>query len=260
MLDLACEARFNLGMAFPIEELDPKLRRAVATFWQTRFLQAQSQTNRGVKDQGSRGAATGGAQMNGFCQLIAEIIGQSGIPDAGIFCSKSLELPGFYRPTKKWDMVVVVDGKLLAVIEAKSQVGPSFGNNFNNRVEEAIGSATDFWTAFREGAFSTSPKPWLGYLFLLEDCENSRSPVKANEPHFSVFDEFQGASYAKRYELFCKKLVRECLYQTSAFLSSSRSDAKSGDYREPADDLSFRSFAASLIGHASAYASLRGKF
>jgi len=26
---------------------------------------------------------------------------------------------------------------LVAAIEAKSQVGPSFGNNFNNRTEEA---------------------------------------------------------------------------------------------------------------------------
>ena len=43
----------------------------------------------------------------------------------------------------------VVDGRLLAVIELKSQVGPSFGNNFNNRTEEAIGSAVDFWTAYR---------------------------------------------------------------------------------------------------------------
>lgn len=42
---------------------------------------------------------------------------------------------------------------MIAAVELKSQVGPSFGNNCNNRTEEAIGTAHDFWTAYREGAF-----------------------------------------------------------------------------------------------------------
>ena len=61
------------------------------------------------------------------------------------------------------------DDQLIVVLEVKSQVGPSFGNNFNNRTEEAIGSALDLWTAYREGAFNKTIRPWLGYLFLLED-------------------------------------------------------------------------------------------
>ena len=66
-------------------------------------------------------------------------------------------------------------GQLGAAIEFKSQVGPSFGNNFNNRSEEAIGSATDVWAAYREGAFRPSPRPFLGYLMLLEDCAASQA-------------------------------------------------------------------------------------
>jgi len=62
-----------------------------------------------------------------------------------------LELPGYYRSEKKWDLIALSGGELVAAMEFKSQVGPSFGNNFNNRCEEAIGSATDFWVAFREG-------------------------------------------------------------------------------------------------------------
>ncbi len=70
--------------------------------------------------------------------------------EENIFCHKSIELPGFFRPTKEWDLLVIKDGKLVVAIEAKSQAGPSFGNNFNNRTEEAMGSALDLWTAFRE--------------------------------------------------------------------------------------------------------------
>ena len=96
---------------------------------------------------------------------------------------KKIYFPGFrlsYQATfglLKNGIVVVVDGNLIAAIELKSQVGPSFGNNFNNRTEEALGTAMDIWTAYREGAFCTSPAPWLGYLLLLEDCPESRRPV-----------------------------------------------------------------------------------
>ncbi|MBZ0109802.1 MAG: PaeR7I family type II restriction endonuclease, partial [Candidatus Scalindua rubra] len=91
----------------------------------------------------------------------------------------------------------------MAAVEAKSQVGPSFGNNFNNRTEEAMGTALDLWTAFREGVFKGDTQPFLGYFFMLEDCEASTRPVRVKEPHFKVFPEFEGASYMKRYELFC---------------------------------------------------------
>lgn len=70
---------------------------------------------------------------------------------------------------------MVDDEKLILAIEPESHVGPSFGNNFNNRTEEAMGSALDIWTAFREGVFGNS-LPWLGYLMLLEDCGGSSSP------------------------------------------------------------------------------------
>jgi len=92
-------------------------------------------------------------------------------------------LPGFFRPTKDWDLVVMLNHPLLASPEFKSQVGPSFGNNFNNRVEEAVGSATDLWTAYREEAFAKFPRPWLGYLMLLEEpYRASHSRAEPTEP------------------------------------------------------------------------------
>jgi len=73
--------------------------------------------------------------------------------------------------------LVIKKGQLRVAIEAKSQVGPSFGNNFNNRTEEAMGSALDLWTAFREGAFNGGAQPFIGYFFMLEDCKASTRPV-----------------------------------------------------------------------------------
>jgi len=230
-------------------ELTLLLAQAVKDFWTIRQRQLAKQTSSGTKDQGARGAVTGGMQMNGFIEAMTQVILGSGIEKEAIFHQKALELPGFFRPSKKWDLLVVRNGQLLAVLESKSQVGPSFGNNFNNRTEEAIGSAVDLWTAYREGAFNKSVRPWLGYIFLLENCDKSNQAVKVDEPHFKAFPEFIGASYKKRYELFCRKLVRERHYDAATFLTSHKKAGLKSEYVEPAEDLAFVPFARSLNAH-----------
>ena len=138
-----------------MKDFEKKVAEAVRHFWLTRERQGLRQGGgaRG-RDRGARSAVTGGAQLDGFAHLVSELLAESGIPNSTIFKKKQgAILPGFFRPTKEWDLVVVVDGLLLAALEFKSQVGPSFGNNYNNRTEEALGSATDLITAYREGAF-----------------------------------------------------------------------------------------------------------
>ncbi len=241
-----------------MKDLQQKVTTAVRQFWQTRRRQEKRQgVATGRRDQGGRSAVTGGAQMDGFVKLVSDLLVESGISDATIFRKKRVELPGFFRPTKEWDLLVVVGGHLLASMEFKSQVGPSFGNNYNNRTEEALGSATDLWTAYREGAFQNSPRPWLGYFMLLEEAPESLNPVAVSEPHFKVFQEFRDASYAKRYELFCQKLVRERLYDAACLLLSDKVGGTRGRFREPSPELRFENFAASLTSHAITYAKLR---
>lgn len=195
--------------------------------------------------------------MDGFIELITDLIMAAGVDKKYVFYKQRLELPGFFRPTKEWDLLVVRDDQLILALESKSQVGPSFGNNFNNRTEEAMGSALDLWTAYREGAFNGAVRPWLGYLFLLEDCQGSQTPVRIKEPHFEVLPEFKRASYAKRYELFCRKLVRERHYSSAAFLLSDRTEGLKGFFKEPAADLSFESFARSLFAQVGAFGKSR---
>jgi hypothetical protein len=243
----------RIDMEKILKNLSERVSRAVASYWLTRENQAKKQESSGRADQGLRSAVTGGAQMNGFTSLLTEIIIDAGIAEKYIFHNQNLELPGFFRPTKEWDLLVVRDGQLIVALEAKSQVGPSFGNNFNNRIEEAMGSALDLWTAYREGAFNKTVKPWLGYLFLLEDCKESQKPVRVKEPHFEVFPEFKNASYAKRYELFCRKLMRERHYSCSSFLLSNRIDGLKGICSEPAEDLIFEIFARSLVSQVVAF-------
>ena len=169
----------------------------------------------------------------------------------------------------------MLNGQLFAALELKSQVG-SFGNNFNNRTEEAVGSATDLWAAYREGAFKLSLRPWLGYMILLEEAHDSTREVEVKEPHFEFLEEFRGSSYslesksrgkkeragvsyAKRYELLCKKLVRESLYDAACFLLSDKQNGLSGEYKTSAPELSFTNFITPLIGRAFAYSMMHGR-
>lgn len=229
-------------------------KSAVAHYWTTLEAQAARQQSGSGADRGARAAVTGGKQMDGFCRLIQELLLNNGLQDAHIHLASRLELPGYFRPTKNWDMLVVHEGTLLAAMEFKSQRGPSFGNNFNNRAEEAIGTGHDFATAYREGSLGVGhPRPWAGWVMLLEDCEASRSPVAVSESHFPVFSEFKGASYAMRYELLLRKLVTEKLYEASALLLATASGGPRGEFSEPAGDLTMRKFLASLGGHVAGY-------
>jgi len=231
-------------------------KAAVRHFWKCRASQKKKQgTKTGVKDAGSRSAVTGGKQLDGFVQAVASIIREAGATDTSIFSGgqKSTSLPGYFRAEKNWDLLVVGGGRLIACVEFKSQVG-SFGNNFNNRCEEAIGNAHDFWTAYREGAFEGSPRPWLGYLMLLEDAPAARTPVKVREPHFKVFPAFHDASYATRYQLLMQRLLRERMYDGAGFLMSARKDGIKGAYSEPDLEVGFDAFARSLYAHVAAHA------
>jgi hypothetical protein len=241
-------------MAASRDDLIKEVRQAVRHFWRTRERQAKAQGGKtGQRDRGARSAVTGGAHLDGFADLIQKLVVEAGLSETAVHRRRGVELPGYYRAEKQWDLVVVVDGRLLATVEFKAQVGPSFGNNYNNRTEEALGNATDYWAAFREGAFRGSPRPWLGYVMLLEEAPGSTRPVSVVEPHFPVFDEFRNASYAKRYEILLTKMVRERLYDAASLILSPSDARGSGAFFEPCPELTFANFAESLLARALAY-------
>jgi hypothetical protein len=235
-------------------QIQVETKVAVRRFWNTRSGQSDRQTASGNSDQGTRGAVTGGGHLNGFIELLKINLIRAGIAESDIYTSSNVDLPGFYRPTKKWDLIVVktlssTEKRLIAVIELKSQVGPSFGNNANNRAEESIGSASDIWVAYREGRFGNN-RPFLGYLMVLESCSRSLSSVNVQEPHFRVDEVFRGSSYTERYEILCRRLVLERLYTSACFLTSeAAAGASDGSFIEPAADLTIHGFIVSLIGH-----------
>ncbi|EAY56067.1 MAG: Type II restriction enzyme [Leptospirillum rubarum] len=242
-------------MPIDLVDYERKAQEATMAFWGNREKARQKQIDAGKADQGERGGVTAGKNMDGFVALVIDLIEANGLAHAKISRQRAvLTLPGYFRPTKLWDLLVTLDGRLIAAVELKSQVGPSFGNNFNNRTEEAIGTAHDLWTAYREGAFGKHPRPFIGWMMMVEDAPESRRSVADRSPHFPVFKEFQGASYLKRYDLLCQRLVQEQLYTTASVLASPRSSVNTGEFRDLSKLTSLKTFVTSFAGHIAAEA------
>jgi hypothetical protein len=242
-------------MGLDLADYEQKARTAIKAFWGNRAAAAQKQNELGHADQGERAGVTAGKNMDGFITLIQDVIRGNGLTDAHTMVGRRvLCLPGFFRPTKLWDVVVINHGRLVAALELKSQVGPSFGNNFNNRTEEAIGTAVDLWTAYRDGAFGEAPQPFVGWLMLVEDAPESRSPVRDFSPHFPTFPEFSNASYLERYNILCRKLTQEGLYTTATVLASQRAAVESGEYTDLSELTSLKAFITAFAGHIASEA------
>jgi len=240
-------------MTLDLVDYERKASEAVKAFWGSREAARQKQIQSGKADQGERAGVTAGKNMDGFLDLVLDIIRANGLSEAEIHQKRAmLTLPGYFRPTKLWDLLVVHKGELIAAIEFKSQVGPSFGNNFNNRTEEAIGTAHDLWTAYREGAFGNQPRPFIGWLMMVEDAAESRRAVKDTSPHFPVFPEFREASYLERYNILCQKLMRERMYTAATIIASSRLAVQTGEFVEFSKITGLKCFVTSLAGHVAA--------
>ncbi len=249
-----------------IDDFDGRFSDAVQAFWTGRSKQQEKQRQTGKSDAGGRGAVTGGGHIDALEELIRDVLVDTGIPSQAIFQNSKLQLPGYYRAEKKWDLLVVAGDTLHIALEFKSQVGPSFGNNFNNRTEEALGNAVDLRRALQERSVgSTVNPPFLGYMFLLDDCPQVHATLGLEEPHFPAEDTFvakppgkqqgfskmlrSGVGYAMRYELFLERLLSENLYNAACLTLTTKAVPTLISF--PNDNLHIKQFIGRLVGFAS---------
>ena len=216
------------------------VKDAVEFFWNTRKKQSSKKVTNWKIDTWNRWAVTWWQQMNWFIDLLKVITKDCWVPDKYIY-TKGNNLPWYFRPTKNWDFIIISpQWKLIACIELKSHVG-SFGNNFNNRTEEALWNALDIWTAYRENTFPDQAPPFVWYLMVAEKTAISVRKAKLQKTHFSVLEEFLDTSYLERYKLLCQKLMRERHYTSTALISTS--GAK--HFENLSEDISIETFLSS---------------
>ncbi|HMV68628.1 MAG TPA: PaeR7I family type II restriction endonuclease [Myxococcota bacterium] len=257
-------------------DFDDEAAAAIRLFWSGRVL---ADTKAEGSQGGTRDGVISGKNMDGFIDLVRYVATHCGLAGGEVYTNKgSVVLPGYFRATKNWDVLVVHKRRLIAVFEFKSQVG-SFGNNFNNRSEEVIGAAADLWVAHHHGAYTDArgggghepwlvhdadplinPKiqhdprpPFLAWLMLLEECAASLTPVSVSEPHFKVLPEFEGASYARRYQILCERLVERQLYGSAALVLSPREQgAARGAHRSLSEATSLRALFTEFASRVAA--------
>ncbi|MFJ3958885.1 PaeR7I family type II restriction endonuclease [Arthrobacter sp. NPDC090010] len=219
-------------------------RAAVLGYWEGLNLQAAKQGEAsGVKDTGNRAAVTGGKQMDAMQEVVASLWRDEPDITLEVRTTGHNNLPAYFRPAKNWDLLVLYRGSLIAAMEFKSQRGPSFGNNFNNRTEEALGLAADSQMAAERGLFGHL-KPWFGFVMLVERAPKSLSPVAVPKGMpFPADPVFTGASYIERYRIFFDRMVKEGNYDAVALLTA---EAGSDSYVEPSANLSLANLEAAI--------------
>ena len=222
-------------------------RKEVLALWKLRSKAEKKARKGGNTDLGLRAGVTSGRHLDPLSQLVRNIFIEAGIPAADVHCgSTNLEIPGFYRPQKRWDIVVVHNGTLVAAVEFKSILG-SYGNNMNNRTEESLGNATDLHEAAEQGLIGTRP-PWLGFVFFMQDDESSRKGgKKPKQPHFNVDPEFVGANYQSRASIWLRRLLMKRLYNAAWYALVDPALGVEG-VREPDAELSWAKFEAAIRG------------
>ncbi|MGH3907313.1 MAG: PaeR7I family type II restriction endonuclease [Pseudonocardiaceae bacterium] len=218
---------------------------AIAAYWGTKQTQNELSAIKNKVGVGTAGSVRSGKHFDTIAALLAKFFLEAGYPPDAIRVTKSqgLELPGYYRPQKQWDLVVAYENTLVAAFELKALGGPSFGNNYNNRVEEALGSAVDLRRASLANLFP-GEKPWLGYFFIMEDAAGSRSPVQIAEGAMPVDQLWKGTSYQDRFAIFCERLMAEGLYDAVCYITSSADNPKPIELLE---SLNWRHFSAAII-------------
>ena len=249
-------------MALNLEGYDNRVAEAVKSFWIVR----------------DREGVRGGKTLDAFVDLLTWVVHGHGLPDAIVLTGRNAQLPGFFRPTKSWDVLIMNQGTLIAAIKLKS-IADSFGKNANNRNEEALGSGVDIKEAFEENAFEGLVRLFTGYLILVEDCEETHASVQIQIKHFRAMKEFtlnpdvrnkvyvrnikgdfpsiNGVSYMNRFDILCRRLMQKNLYTAASVIKSPRSAIKNGEYSDVTRETSIKAFLASLASHAETIAAIQ---
>lgn len=204
---------------------DSALADAVASFWSTRTTGTQA----AVHDKA-------------FLRLIAAELERHGLAPsvAGGTSDPAARIGGFFRSSKSWDIVCRDPaGDLRVAVEFKSQVD-SYGNNENNRYEEALGSGLDARARYGESVL-------LGFVFVL--CDEPATSRITRLAHNEIAPEFRETSHAQRRELFARRLTLFKIndmpfYDAAAILLV----ARDGRHSHPSDpDLDIRTFVDRLV-------------
>ena len=151
-----------------------EVRNAVRFFWQKRRQQSSSQGGGTDRDRGARSAVTGGKQMDGFVQLVRSLLVTASVPESCIGIGKRIELPGWFRAEKQWDLIVVTTASF-------SQPSNSSPRSAHRLATTSITEPKKRWAAPRifGRRIGKGHSSLLPVRFLAISCSSKIAPVRA---------------------------------------------------------------------------------
>ncbi|OAB88180.1 hypothetical protein AWH69_07200 [Janibacter melonis] len=209
------------------DEIEPLL----INFWARRGESAQRLAAAGRSNTGAQ--ARDAMHMQSMASFVRQMFIDAGLDPHDVLLDHSV--PGFYRRSKEWDVVAMRRGHLVGVVELKSQES-SPGNNANNRIEEAVGSAVDAHTFQEYSGLYGDLGVWAAWCMTFNlNCEGG-SPIgyKFNRvPLFPVDQEFEPMTYASQYATAIQRFIATNVYNAAWMLTTWVNPDKSIGYNEP---------------------------
>ncbi|MFD5545225.1 Shedu anti-phage system protein SduA domain-containing protein [Streptomyces goshikiensis] len=186
---------------------------------------------------------------------MADELTARGVDRKWIHVGRDVTLPGAYGVGRSaWDLAVVKDGIPLAAIAVKGLGGPSYGNNYNNRIAELTSIAFDVRRQYGSPEL-TGFQPYLGLFFVLQEGEGANRPVRkpSNDSYARIGD---GLSYKERLGETFSQFQKDGLYNGVCYVSVGSEQGTSVD--EPYSDMSIEALVDALVARVKSLAALNG--
>ncbi|MBK8459026.1 MAG: restriction endonuclease [Micropruina sp.] len=215
---------------------------AAVNFWFTaKQEQLQAVLDEGRSQGGTRDAVVGGKHLDGLNTLMVDQLKRLGVPGLTFRTNAQATLPGYYRVSKAWDLLVLQFGEPILAVEYKSMKG-SEGKNLNNRMDEVLGVGEDLREAQRHGL--VSPRLKRAYVFIMEASPAVLAPVGLRGVVGSADEAFRDSTYLDRMTLLCERIRESGLYNLTWAIAATTDPI---DFYEPSSAVGWARFNRDLI-------------
>ncbi|MFD2467842.1 PaeR7I family type II restriction endonuclease [Amycolatopsis silviterrae] len=175
----------------------------------------------GKSDTGAQ--ARNARHMQSIAMFVKQMFVDAGLDESDV--SLDCVVPGYYRRSKNWDVVAMHKGHLVGVVELKSQASSS-GNNANNRIEEAIGSAVDAKAVQELTGVFGNLGVWAAWCMTFNRDAESGKPIRLrvvqkSRSRFPLNDSaFENMTYASQYATAIERLISQRVYDAGWMLTT----------------------------------------
>lgn len=217
-----------------------RITQAIQLWIDSKEVQGRRSQDNGNAQAGSRSQVTGGLHLRGVNQLVVDEIRATGATGLELRFDRNAVLPGWYRPSKAWDLLVLQHGRPILAVEYKSMAG-SVGNNLNNRADEVFGIAEDARQAEINGILPSNLR--RAYIYVLEVTPAVTRPVSIAQQVGRPDMIFHGASYFDRVTIMCKRMRDSGLYHLVWVIGVMHNPVR---FAEPSAEVGWDRFKADL--------------